>query len=36
MAKDLLIRLNLASDAGDNEFKAIREAFEMVSTKWQL
>ena len=24
------IRLNLASDAGDNEFKAIREAFEMV------
>lgn len=26
------IRLNLASDAGDNEFKAIREAFENVKS----
>ncbi len=27
------IRLNLASDAGDNEFKAIREAFKNVE-RW--
>ena len=27
-----VIRLNLASNAGDNEFKAIREAFENVES----